>query len=486
MTHGYAYPETLVSTDWVAQHLGDPTVRIVESDEDVLRYETGHIRGAVKIDWHTDEQDQVKRDFIDKAGFERLMSSRGIANTTTVVFYGDKNNGYACYTFWLFKLYGHRDCRIMNGGYAKWEAEGREMTRDVPSYPQTSYTAKEADLSIRAFRDDVLREYVDARDGRVLVDVRSPQEYRGELLAMVGYAQEGAQRAGHIPSARSIPWAKAINADGTFKSAEELQALYEGEGVTPDKRVVVYCRIGKRSSHTWFVLTRVLGYEHVKNYDGSWTEWGSLVGVPIAQGDEPAMDRVQPDEAIRRAEANGHRLGAWRETFRASEGRQPLVSARCVWCSAAVTAYGDECGPALSLALDRLCAPVAQPGCLRNWRALLASLYNVLTRLMERGVERRSELELRGDCGEAVIHVTSPLLHAAVRGEGPLRRDVVETYVQLEPERLRRAVVAAYHQAGYASTVNAAHPDAPVYQVAGLRAVAHALHAAGSTGDSAS
>src|SRR6266516_1915871 len=191
--------------------------------------------------------------------------------------------------------------------------------------------------------------------------------------------------------------------------------------------------------------------------------------------DGATMDRVQRDEAIRRAEANGHRFGAWRETFRASEGRQPLVSARCVWCGAAVTAYGEECVPALSLALDRLCAPVAQPGCLRNWRALLASLYNVLTHLMERGVERRSELELRGDCGEAVIHVTSPLLHAAVRGQGPLRRAVVEAYIQLEPGRLRRAVVAAYHQAGYASTLNAAHPYAPGYRVTGLRAVAHAL-----------
>jgi thiosulfate/3-mercaptopyruvate sulfurtransferase len=281
MTHGYAHPETLVSTDWVAQHLDDPQVRIVESDEDVLLYETGHIRGAVKIDWHTDEQDQVKRDFIDQAGFERLMSSRGIANETTVVFYGDKNNWYACYTFWLFKLYGHQDCRIMNGGRATWMAEGRELTRAVPSYPPTPYTAKEADLSIRAFRDEVLRAYVNAGDGRALVDVRSPQEYSGELLAMVGYEQEGAQRAGHIPGAKSIPWGKAANTDGTFKSAEELRALYEGQGVTPDKQVVAYCRIGERSSHTWFVLTRLLGYPHVKNYDGSWTEWGSLVGVPI-------------------------------------------------------------------------------------------------------------------------------------------------------------------------------------------------------------
>ena len=281
MSDGYAHPEVLVTTEWVADHLNDPTVRIVESDEDVLLYETGHIPGAVKIDWHTDEQDQVRRDFIDKAGFERLMSSRGIANDTTVVFYGDKNNWYAAYTFWLFKMYGHKDCRIMNGGRAKWEAEGRPLVRDVPSYPPTRYTAQEADLSIRAFRDEVLREFVNARNGKALVDVRSPQEYRGELLAMVGYEQEGAQRAGHIPGAKSIPWSRAVNPDGTFKSPEELRALYESQGVTPDKRVVAYCRIGERSSHTWFVLTQLLGYKDVKNYDGSWTEWGSLVGVPI-------------------------------------------------------------------------------------------------------------------------------------------------------------------------------------------------------------
>jgi len=281
MADGYAHPEVLVTTEWVADHLNDPKVRIVESDEDVLLYETGHIPGAIKIDWHTDEQDQVRRDFIDKAGFERLMASRGIASDSTVVFYGDKNNWYAAYTFWLFKMYGHKDARIMNGGRAKWEAEGRELVRDVPSYPPTRYTAQQPDLSIRAFRDEVLREFVNARNGKALVDVRSPQEYRGELLAMVGYEQEGAQRAGHIPGARSIPWSKAVNADGTFKSPEELRALYEGEGVTPDKRVVAYCRIGERSSHTWFVLTHLLGYKDVKNYDGSWTEWVSLVGVPI-------------------------------------------------------------------------------------------------------------------------------------------------------------------------------------------------------------
>ena len=281
MSNGYAHPEVLVSTDWVAEHLDDPTVRIVESDEDVLLYETGHIPGAVKLDWHTDQQDQLRRDFVDKAGFERLLSSRGIANDTTVVFYGDKNNWYATYTFWLFTLYGHQDCRVMNGGRAKWEAENRPLVRDVPSYAATQYTAKEADLSIRAFRDEVLQGYVNPSGGKALVDVRSPQEYKGEMLAMVGYEQEGAQRAGHIPGARNIPWGKAANADGTFKSPEELRALYEGEGVTPEKDVVAYCRIGERSSHTWFVLTRLLGYGTVRNYDGSWTEWGSLVGVPV-------------------------------------------------------------------------------------------------------------------------------------------------------------------------------------------------------------
>ena len=281
MPDTYANPGVLVDTQWVAEHLDAPTVRLVESDEDVLLYEQGHIPGAVKIDWHTDEQDPLRRDFVDRSGFERLMASRGIANDTTVVFYGDKNNWYACYTFWLFKLYGHDDCRIMNGGRAKWEAEGRPLVRDIPQHPPTTYTAQEADRTIRAFRDEVLRDYVGDGTGKVLVDVRSPQEYRGEVIAMVNYPQEGAQRAGHIPSARNIPWGQAANADGTFKDAEALRALYAGQGVTPDKPVVAYCRIGERSSHTWFVLTRLLGYSDVKNYDGSWTEWGSLVNVPI-------------------------------------------------------------------------------------------------------------------------------------------------------------------------------------------------------------
>ena len=281
MAEVYAHPEVLVSTEWLSEHLTDPNVRIVESDEDVLLYETGHIPGAVKIDWHADEQDQLRRDFVDKAGFERLLSSRGIANDTVVVFYGDRNNWYATYTFWLFKLYGHQHLRILNGGRSKWEAEARPYTREVPEYASTTYTAKEPDLTIRAFRDEVLSSYVGSPEGTALVDVRSPAEYRGEVIAMVNYPQEGAQRGGHVPGARSIPWAKSANEDGTFKSAAELQALYSSEGVTADKKVVAYCRIGERSSHTWFVLTQLLGFGNVKNYDGSWTEWGSLVGVPI-------------------------------------------------------------------------------------------------------------------------------------------------------------------------------------------------------------
>ena len=279
-TQGYANP-VLVETDWVAEHLDDPKVRIVESDEDVLLYEVGHIPGAVKIDWHEDEQDQVTRDFINKEQFEQLMSSRGIANDTTVVFYGDRNNWYAAYTYWLFKMYGHQDCRIMNGGRAKWEAEGRPLVRDVPQHPPTAYTAQEADLSIRAFRDQVL-EHI--QSGNPLVDVRSPDEYTGKVIHMANYPQEGAQRAGHVPTAQNIPWATAANPDGTFKSAEELLEIYGGRGITPDKPVIAYCRIGERSAHTWFVLTQLLGYPDVKNYDGSWTEWGSLVGAPVEKG----------------------------------------------------------------------------------------------------------------------------------------------------------------------------------------------------------
>lgn len=280
MGEGYARPDVLVSTEWVEQHLNDPNVRIVESDEDVLLYDTGHIPGAVKIDWVDDLNDKVRRDYLSREDFERLMSSKGIANDTTVVFYGDKNNWWACYAFWVFQLFGHTNAKIMNGGRQKWIEEGRPLTKEVPQYPPTNYKAPERfDYAIRAFREQVLEHVI---RGRPLVDVRSPQEYTGELLHMPDYPQEGALRGGHIPGAKNIPWARAVNPDGTFKSVEELRQIYEQEnGLSPDQDIIAYCRIGERSSHTWFVLTYLLGYPHVRNYDGSWTEWGNLVGVPI-------------------------------------------------------------------------------------------------------------------------------------------------------------------------------------------------------------
>ncbi|HEX7975158.1 MAG TPA: sulfurtransferase [Anaerolineales bacterium] len=279
MATNYSHPEMLVETDWVAQHLNDPTVRIIESDEDYLLYETGHIPGAVKVDWFTTLQNPIRRDFLSKEEFEKLCSSLGIANDTTAVFYGDKSNWFATYALWLFRYYGHRNLKIMNGGRIKWEKEGRPLTKETPSYQPTVYKAKEPDVSIRAFRNEVFDHI---QDKRPLVDVRSPKEYSGELLSMPNYPQEGATRGGHIPGAASIPWSKAVNeADSTFKSPEELKALYEGQGITPDKEVIAYCRIGERSSHTWFVLTYLLGYPKVKNYDGSWTEWGNLVNAPI-------------------------------------------------------------------------------------------------------------------------------------------------------------------------------------------------------------
>jgi len=278
----YANPDVLVTTQWVEDHLNDPKVRIVESDEDILLYEIGHIPGAIALDWHTDLQNPVERDFVDKAGFESLMSRSGISNDTTVIFYGDRNNWYACYTFWLFKYFGHTDARVMDGGRAKWETEGRAYTREASNHSSTSYTSQEADDSIRAFRDDVL-DFVKTGSGG-LVDVRSPQEYTGEVIHMIGYPQEGAQRGGHVKGARNIPWAKAANADGTFKSAVELQELYANEGITKERPTIAYCRIGERSSHTWFVLTYLLGFPNVRNYDGSWTEYGSLVNVPIEKG----------------------------------------------------------------------------------------------------------------------------------------------------------------------------------------------------------
>lgn len=277
---GYAHPEALVETQWVADHLHDPNVRIVESDEDLLLYDTGHIPGAVKIDWVQDLNDPVVRDYLDSERFAALMRAKGISNDTTVVLYGDKHNWWATYAFWVFKLFGHRDVRIMNGGRAKWIAEGRPLTREVPSYPPGNYVAPPRnDAEIRAFRDQVL-EFVRQRKG-VLVDVRSPQEYTGERTHMPDYPQEGTLRGGHIPTAVNIPWAKAVNEDSTFKSIEELRELYASQGVTPDKEVIAYCRIGERSSHTWFVLTYLLGFPNVRNYDGSWTEWGNSVGLPI-------------------------------------------------------------------------------------------------------------------------------------------------------------------------------------------------------------
>jgi thiosulfate/3-mercaptopyruvate sulfurtransferase len=276
---GYVHPEVLVETSWVADHLNDASVRLIEADEDVLLYEIGHLPGAVKLDWHVDVQDPVDRDFLDQQGFENLMSRWGISNETTMVLYGDKNNWYACYSFWLFTMYGHKNMKIMNGGRQKWENEGRQLTKEVPHFEPTTYHAHPMDESIRAFRDDVLIGLKDP--SRRLIDVRSPQEYTGELLHMVNYPQEGAQRGGHIPTAKSIPWATAANPDGTFRSAVELRQIYEGKDVLREKDVVTYCRIGERSAHTWFVLTYLLGYPRVRNYDGSWTEWGNLVKAPI-------------------------------------------------------------------------------------------------------------------------------------------------------------------------------------------------------------
>ncbi len=280
----YAHPERLVTTDWLADHLDDENLVIVESDEDVLLYETGHIPGAVKVDWHTELNDPVTRDYVDGAGFAALMSDKGIARDTTVVIYGDRNNWWAAYALWVFSLFGHPDVRLLDGGRAAWVAEGRPMTTDAPTPRRTDYPAVERDdTGIRAFKDQV-----SAHLGQPMVDVRSPGEYSGELLHMPDYPQEGAVRGGHIPGAVNVPWAKAAAADGTFRSRDELQQLYGGEAqLAPSDDVIVYCRIGERSSHTWFVLTYLLGFERVRNYDGSWTEWGNSVRVPISRGTTP-------------------------------------------------------------------------------------------------------------------------------------------------------------------------------------------------------
>ena len=278
---GYANPSILVSTDWVANHLDDKSVRIIESNEDQLLYPSGHIPGAVQVDWTTDLNDPVVRDYLNQKGFEKLMSRIGVQNDQTVVFYGDKNNWWACYAFWVFQLFGHSNAKIMDGGRVKWEKENRPLTREVPKYPASQYKApKRKDGVIRAFRDDVLAHI---QSNQPLVDVRSPEEYTGKRLHMENYPNEGALRGGHIPGAKNVPWSLAVNPeDGTFKTADELEALYvQEQGLKRDDQVIAYCRIGERSSHTWFVLTHLLGYKNVRNYDGSWTEWGNSVGVPI-------------------------------------------------------------------------------------------------------------------------------------------------------------------------------------------------------------
>jgi thiosulfate/3-mercaptopyruvate sulfurtransferase len=278
---GYARPEALVSTQWLADHLSDPNIRIAESDEDVLLYDTGHIPGAFKLDWHADLNDALVRDYISREQFQELLRSKNIDDSTTVIFYGDKNNWWAAYALWVFQLFGFTNTKLLDGGRVKWEQEGRPMVTDVPAPAQRSnYVAKErVDTAIRAFMPDV-RKHIEA-NGQ-LIDVRSPDEYSGKKLHMPEYPQEGAMRGGHIPGAKSVPWARAANPDGTFKPANELRAIYEQEqGLSPSDDVIAYCRIGERSSHTWFVLSYLLGYDKVRNYDGSWTEWGNAVRAPI-------------------------------------------------------------------------------------------------------------------------------------------------------------------------------------------------------------
>ncbi len=276
---GYANPDVLVSTDWVDEHKADPNVRLVEVDVDTEAYETGHIPGAVGWNWQSQLQDGLRRDLLPKADFEALMSSSGIVNDTTIVLYGDNNNWFATYAYWQLKIFGHEDVRIMNGGRKKWDLEGRELTQAAPSVSAASYTAQDANTSLRAMRAFV--EESMNRPDRAMVDVRSPDEFTGKILSPPGLS-ETCQRGGHIPGAQNVPWLQAVNeADGTFKSADDLKVLYEGKGVTSDKDVIAYCRIGERSSHTWFALRELLGYPNVRNYDGSWTEWGNLVDQPV-------------------------------------------------------------------------------------------------------------------------------------------------------------------------------------------------------------
>ncbi|MGI8330048.1 sulfurtransferase [Actinomadura scrupuli] len=272
--------DVLVDSAWVEEHLDDPGLVLVEVDEDVSAYDKGHIRGAVKIDWKTELQDPVRRDFVDKTGFEQLLSGKGIANDDLVILYGGNNNWFAAYAYWYFKLYGHGNVKLLDGGRKKWELDSRELVTDVPTRPTTDYKAQDQDLDIRAFRD----ETVEAIGTKGLIDVRSPDEFSGKLLAPAHLPQEQAQRAGHVPTARNIPWSKAANDDGTFKSDDELREIYTEAGVDLSKPIIAYCRIGERSSHTWFALRELLGLPDVKNYDGSWTEYGSLVGVPIELG----------------------------------------------------------------------------------------------------------------------------------------------------------------------------------------------------------
>jgi thiosulfate/3-mercaptopyruvate sulfurtransferase len=280
----YAHPEMIVSTDWVAAHAGDPNLVVAESDEDVLLYDTGHIPGAVKLDWHVDLNDPVTRDYVDGPGFAALMSRKGISRETTLVLYGDRNNWWAAYALWVCSLFGHPDLRLVDGGRAKWIAEGRPLSTEVPVRPVADYPVVERDdRQIRAFQDQV-----HVHLGKPLIDVRSPGEYSGELLHMPDYPQEGAVRGGHIPGARNVPWSRAAADDATFRSRAELEGIYQEEnGLRPQDEVVVYCRIGERSSHTWFVLHHLLGFPNVRNYDGSWTEWGNAVRVPITRGSNP-------------------------------------------------------------------------------------------------------------------------------------------------------------------------------------------------------